>query len=478
MPLRMLFSGCVLLCLMSSPCLAQVEREQVLNTLERACDFYIENCSKHGGYDWRYSKNLKLTEGEAETDENTIWVQPPGTPAIGMSLLDAYELTGKEKYRDAALKTAEALLQGQMQSGGWYYSITFDEVERKKWGYRDNESFKLNPSRKNKTNITTLDDDTTPAAVRFMVRMDGTLKFKNSKIHDSCMFALNALIQAQHPVGGWAQNWDRHPSKPVWPKYPVLNASYPEEWSREWLNDWTGKYYLNDNVTGNMISTMLLAWEVYGDDEYLNCAKRAGDFLVRAQMPIPQQGWCQQYNEEMHPVWDRKFEPPALASDETQETIETLMMLFEKSGDKKYLQPIPSALTYLKSSLLKDGQLARFYELKTNRPLYLEVIDGKYHLTYDDSNLPTHYAFKIPAKIEKYESEYRRLTKEPIRQKSPRKPSQDRIQSIMSGLDERGAWVDSGNMKGYNKASKEGVIESETFVKNVRDLCDYLRATK
>ena len=38
------------------------------------------------------------------------------------------------------------------------------------------------------------------------------------------------------------------------------------------------------------------------------------------------------------------------------------------SGD--IWKPVPRAIQYFRKSQLKDGRLARFYELQTNRPLY------------------------------------------------------------------------------------------------------------
>ncbi len=475
MRLLPLVAGLLSVLMFSIPTEAQPSREEMIATLKKAADFYIENCSKHGGYVWRYSNDLTLSEGEAETPADVIWVQPHGTPTIGSSLLRVYEVTGDRKYLDEALRTGEALVSGQLHSGGWYYSITFDPEERKKWGYRENVGFRTSSSRKNKTNITTLDDDTTPAAVRFLVELDAALNFRNAEIHDAARFALDALLLAQHPNGGWAQNWDRHPRNPVWPKYPVLAASYPTEWSRVWLNDWTGKYFLNDNVCGNMIDTMLLASKYYQDSRYLESAKKTGDFLLLARMPEPQPAWAQQYNEQMYPVWDRKFEPPAIASDETQETLESLMTLYEWTGDERYLEPVPGALAWLKKSLLDDGQLARFYELKTNQPLYFVVVDGKYNLTSSDADLPTHYGFKIASQIEKLERMYELVQKARKPGQRVRRPSAGRLNEIVSSLDKRGAWTEPGPMKGYRKASREAVITSEMFYKNVRDLCDGLQ---
>jgi hypothetical protein len=51
------------------------------------------------------------------------------------------------------------------------------------------------------------------------------------------------------------------------------------------------------------------------------------------------------------------------------------------------------------------------------------------------------------------------------------------VQAILRALDDRGAWVDAGNMKGFGKASREGVIQSETFVRNVSILCRSLEAS-
>src|SRR5690606_17762252 len=105
-------------------------------------------------------------------------------------------------------------------------------------------------------------------------------------------------------------------------------------------------------------------------------------------------------NYDMEPIWARKFEPPGVSGDETQEVIETLMFIARVTGDRKYLDPIPAALAWLERSTLPDGQLARYYELETNRPLYMQRRGDVYSLTYDDSNLPDHYGWKSPARID------------------------------------------------------------------------------
>ena len=39
----------------------------------------------------------------------------------------------------------------------------------------------------------------------------------------------------------------------------------------------------------------------------------------------------------MHPIWARKFKPPAVTGGESQDVLETLMKIYRATGDKKYL---------------------------------------------------------------------------------------------------------------------------------------------
>ena len=447
--------------------------------IRNAVEFFHGACSKNGGYVWRYSRDLRLSEGEAETDETMIWVQPPGTPAVGMAFLDAYGATGDRFYLAAAEEAADALVRGQLQSGGWYYHIQLHAEKRKTYGYRDNKAFRPSSTKKNRTNVTTLDDDTTSAATRCLIRMDKQLSFRQPRIHDAATFALEALLAAQYPNGGWHQNWDTYPDPQSEKDYPIIRASYPESWSRRWLNDWPGRYFINDNVMGNMIATMLEAWEVYGEEEYLHSATRAGDFLVLAQMPEPQPAWAQQYDAEMHPVWDRKFEPPSISGWESQDVMEALMLLYDKTGEAKYLEPIPPALAYLRKSRLPGGRLARFYELGTNRPLYFKRTGKKYDLTYFSDDLPTHYGFIVESRLDEIEARYTQLINHgpAARERAPdRAELAQQVGAIIDGMDDRGAWIDKRSMKGFRKASPEGVIQSETFINNVKKLCQYVES--
>ncbi len=467
----------LLLALAPAPA-AEPARADVLAGMRKAATFFREKCSHHGGYMWRVSKDLTLAEGEGETTDSMCWVQPPGTPSVGETFLDAFAVTGDRWYLDAAHAAATALVKGQMQSGGWYYSIEFDPAKRAAWGYRDNAAYRPDskPGR-DERNLTMLDDDVTPAVLRFLLRMDRALSGKDAAITDALKFAVDAVLAAQPPMGGWRHNWDRYPVSPKAAESPLKSASYPDAWPRVWPNDWRGVYYLNDNISGNALTTLLLAHEFTGDARCLAAAKRTGDFFLRAQMPDPQPAWAQQYDAQMQPVWDRKFEPPAIVSHESEQAIAALTLLARKTGERKYLEPIPRALAWLKKVRFADGRLARFYELKTDRPLYFKVTGKRYDLTYDDGDLPTHYGFIVPSHLEALEKEYERVGAG-ARNDPPLEPNShlgEKVTALLAQLDARGAWIDPRGMKGFRKASPEGVIQSETFNAYMAVLCRWLR---
>src|SRR5262249_51854494 len=149
--------------------------------------------------------------------------------------------------------------------------------------------------------------------------------------------------------------------------------------------------------------------------------------------------WCQQYNYEMVPIWARKFEPPAVTGWESQDVLETLLKIARYTGQPKYLEPIPRALGYFKKCLLPDGRVARYYELKTNKPLYM---DASYQLTYDDSAAPSHYGWKQPARFDEIE----KACQDAKRGAGPARPRpanefEEGVRRVIRELDAEGRWV-------------------------------------
>ena len=461
-------------------------RTQAERALRRGVEFFRQEVAVEGSYLWQYSEDLTQREGEGVATATQGWVQPPGTPSVGSAFLTAYEATGDRYHLEAARETAHALVRGQLLSGGWHYSIEFDKAGRKR------KAFRVGGNPKGR-NTTTLDDDTTQAALRFLLRADQTLGFQDAKIHECLEYALGCLLQAQYPNGAWPQGYDHFPDPA---KFPAKRASYPETWSRTWpgSQQYWQYYTLNDRALPDTITTMLDAERICGDPqagkranqlarECRAAAEKAGDFLLLAQMPEPQPAWAQQYDFDMHPAWARKFEPPAVTGSESFDAMKILMRLYRETGQRKYLESIPRALAYFRRSRLPNGQLARFYELRTNKPLYFTK---DYRLTYADGDLPTHYAFKVADRTDGVAREYEQLAKldhADLKQSSRPTPEKAtpglvaEVKKVIAAQDARGRWVENGQLRYQrSKGQTAQVIKCTTFIRNVRTLSRYLAA--
>ncbi len=442
---------------------------EVLTAMKRAATYYREQVAVHGGYVYFYSPDLTERFGEGTASANQIWVQPPGTPTVGMAYLEAYRATTDDFYLDAATESAEALIYGQLESGGWTNSIDFDPKGRTAQ-YRNGKGRGKNNS--------SLDDDQTQSAIRFLVQLDRAYDFKNETIHDAATTALDALLAAQFANGAFPQVW----TGPVDQSLPIQQASFPKyDWKTEGrIKNYWDMYTLNDGLAGSVATVLIEAHETYDDDRYLKSLKKLGDFLILAQLPSPQPAWAQQYNYEMNPIWARRFEPPAVAGRESQDAIETLLAIFEVTRDKKYLEPIPKAVNYLESSILPDGRLARYYEMQSNRPLYMNRNGRDYFLTYDDKNLPDHYGWKTDQKLEKLKNEYRKLVSSPKSTKAQRKVTPSQVQPILASMDDQGRWITTYKdqlLVGDQKFRPgDQYISSETFAEHIETLSGYLKS--
>ncbi|MBI3795365.1 MAG: pectic acid lyase [Deltaproteobacteria bacterium] len=457
--------------------------EQAAVALVHATTFFRTQVAVHGSYLWTYSADLKTRFGEVSVydprlstaekgaTETQGWVQPPGTPAVGMAYLRAFEATGDPTYLEAAHEAALALAWTQLASGGWDYRIEFDPVKSPQWYYRrDVEAGDMN--RGERYNTSTFDDNNSQSALRLLMQVDRALQRQDPEVHHAVEYGLAKLLEAQYPNGAWPQTYNGEPRTAA--EHPVQQARYPAAWSRTSPGVEYGKFYtFNDDAICELIRTLLEAHRIYGKQKYLTAARAGGDFILRAQLPAPQPGWAQQYNWQMEPAWARKFEPPAVASAESGDVVHTLLDLYLYSGDEKYLTPIPSAVAWFQRSRLPDGRWARFYELQTNRPLYFTK---QYELVYTDADLPTHYrfqsAYRIPNAIAYWE-QVRREGRDQylIAERRPRTLEErqraaatlePRVRAILGALDDRGRWVE------------DGTIRAKTFNRNVATLVEYL----
>ena len=453
-------------------------RAEAAAAINKAVAFFRDKVSAEGGYDWRYSEDLAHREGEEKTTATQAWIQSPGTPAVGEALLRAFERTKAPDLLAAATRTARALVMGQLHSGGWAEFIEFDAEKRKAYAYRV-DGLTASKGR----NTTTLDDDKTQSAIRFLMHVDRALDFQDQPIHEATLYALDGLIKAQFPNGAWPQRFSAPPNAA---DHPVLKANYPETWPRIYPGvNYSGFYTLNDNAQADVIATLFEAADIYSDTRYSDAAKRGGDFLILAQLPEPQPAWAQQYNTQMQPAWARKFEPASITGGESQGAIRILMDVYRQTGDMKYLEPIPRALDYLERSQLVSGRLARFYELQTNRPLYFTK---QYELVYTDHDLPTHYGFTVPSNVRKMRSDYQKLVATDAAKLKPApKPETYELspalisaaRAAIDSLDSRGAWVESGGLRAGTQTANtvSRVITTQTFMRNLDTLSRFVAAS-
>jgi hypothetical protein len=437
--------------------------------LERATR-YLVSIAVHGGYVWRYRPDMTYREGEVAAKATDVWVQAPGTQSVGEAFLDAYVATGDQLHFDAAAGAVGALLLGQLQSGGWDYTISFAPDDRARSAYRANGK-----ASSKRQNVTTLDDDTTQGALRFLMRFLHLAEERGNdtrSVRSAILTGLASMLAAQYPNGAWPQVYSGKAA--AQPGKRGLPATIPDDWPRIWPDrDYASFYTLNDNTQADCIRTMLAAWKQFGDPRYRDAALRGGEFLLQAQLPAPQAAWAQQYDFAMHPAWARPYEPPALASAESAAAARALVDLYAETGDERFLAAVPPFLAWLERSEIAPGRWARLYELGTNRPLYGDR-DGRLHYALNEisAERQSDYAwegtFGIPSFRNYYDlirsvgrsaylaGAWERLDRPP--------PEPNVITALLAQQDSSGRWI------------SDGWIDMESFTAKMDTLAAYLRA--
>ena len=194
---------------------------------------------------------------------------------MGLAFLAAYEATQDKQYLDAARAAGEALMYGQLKSGGWQNNVDFDPQGKGLNLYRNGKgrgAEQLDARRRHFA-----DGDPLHGPTRRSPRIQGSKAFMNRP-----QFALDALLKAQFANGAFPQIW----TGPV-PQVEVKPASYPDyDYRTEGkVKDYWNMYTLNDGLAGTVSETLLAAHDVYKDDKYLQALTKLGDFLILAQMP-------------------------------------------------------------------------------------------------------------------------------------------------------------------------------------------------
>jgi hypothetical protein len=410
-------------------------------SLEKGIAF-MHTLAIEGGYVYHYTLDGKEKWGEGKTDDRTIEVQPPGTPAVGMSMLRAYKVTKNHDFLEAAEDAAKALILGQNDLGGWDHKIYFDRPKGKKVSFDDNQ---------------------TQSAISFLMALDQEID--TPALTDAIIRALEMMLTSQLDHGGWPH------------KYP-----------------WQGNYHdyatFNDHGINDCIRVMIEADTYYEKEAYFQSLQQVGRFLMISQLPPPQPGWAQQYNEFLQPAWARTFEPPSVCPSASLHNINSLIDLFRHTGQGQFLEPIPDAIRWLKASQLPNGKWGRFLELGTNQPLYYDRgrirVDSLHQLSLERR---TGYGYEtdISKLLADTEQRYLSIAGRASKVVEPQlheklKILASTVNEIIESQDHEGRWIvyhdkfrqDVPTDRWNGEYRIEDRVSSAEFNKNIHLLCDFL----
>jgi hypothetical protein len=286
---------------------------------------------------------MQMAEGVAAPLGLAHWdllvVRSPGTPAAGLLLLAAHRLTGRAEYLEAARRTGDLLVAVQLGSGGWISEMPV-------------EGARLSPWFPWVALHTTLDDDVTPGAIRFLLALGE--RTGDARYRRAAERGVDLLVRAQLDSGAWPHAW-----RPAWLR--GLHASREDHPS------------LNDGLTPVIVETLLSAARTLQRPELVRAARRGGEWLLAAQQSPPRAGWAQQYDDAGRPAGMRPFEPAALASWESRHAIDALDALARATGETRWCASIRAAASWLRGAAVSPGCWARFYGLEDGQPMYLDA---------------------------------------------------------------------------------------------------------
>jgi len=488
MRLGNILSTLVLFLLLSSTSMADPAKRDVLTAMENAAKYMMENVSTNGGFVWYYTSDLSKRWGEVPARESQIWMQR-GTNDVGEMFLSLFRITGDERYLGYAKRVANAVIWGQYPGGGWHYLTDFDmpgiqrwydNVASKCWGWEEYYHFYSNA---------TYDNDVTTSSTRFLLHY--YMETFDPSYRSALLKGLGVILDSQFLNGAWPQ------------RYP-LKAEY----SKDGIPDYSVMYTLNDGVAASNIRLLVEAYKLLGENRYMEAARRGMDFYLIAQGPEGEGAWAEQYDFDLHPTYARTYEPGAWHSSRTAECIDELLYFYLVTGDRRYLDAVPSALDWLTQTGInsdpdkkahRDGNLysythAVYYETGTNQPLYVHregssIEDGRYWTDKKFGNAPCHVRQVAVIDIDALKKRYQRIASLISaqdrnaylnREKRALKPDVAAIDKILKSQEKNGRWISDIDIPNYtDPCDRSGWkrirgISTRVFINNMKALAEYV----
>ncbi len=348
---------------------ADKRSERILSTMKRATRYMMDVASYRGGFVWSYLPDGSRQWGEMEAYRTMVWIQPPGTPAVGHLMLDAYHATGDEYYYACAERIANALIWGQLPCGGWNYMFDFaGEGSMRQWYATIGRSgWRLEEFQHYYGNAT-FDDVGTIQAAKFLLRL---YVEKNDPAYRAPLDkAIDFVLQSQYPIGGWPQRW------PL--RYDHVFHGKA---------DYSSFITLNDDVIPENIDFLVQCYQALGMTSLKEPIMRALNLSIVLQQGEPYAGWADQYTvEDLQPAHARSYEPRSVNTGTTAHMIHKMIDYYRLTGETKFLSGIPAALRFLESQALPAAEVERWSRNNNGRPLregtilvprFIDPDDGK-----------------------------------------------------------------------------------------------------
>lgn len=415
---------------------------QVKATMKAATRFMMDKVSCQGGFVWQYLPDLSRSWGELEARRSMVWIQPTGTPSVGIVLVEAYEATRDAYYLKAALKVAETLIEGQLPCGGWNYVFDlkgedslqtwYETVGKNAWRLEEFQHYYGNA---------TFDDGGTIESGNFLLRLNAHVRDKS--VSNALENVIRLVLDSQYPSGGWPQ------------RYPLMDG-----FSKNGIPDYTACITLNDDVLHKNIEFLLSCSRVLKRPALKEAALKAMRCCRDLQQKGPYPGWSDQYTLDGKPAQARTYEPRAINTATTVKCVQLMLEFFGTTGDSSFLAGIPAALNFVESQRLPDSMVAlsgkrfrgtenimtpRFVDPDSGLPLFVHrkgsnVVNGSYYVDQDIRHTIVHYASQAMFDLKPLREAFDRKKWVETEDDLGSFPSRRPVEDVLKDFDPTGYW--------------------------------------
>ncbi len=283
---------------------------------------------------------------------------------------------------EEASKLTEVILSYQTPSGGWSKSIDYSKGPRRAgthWTTQSGEGWHY---------CGTIDNRSTTEQLKFLAAVFTATQ--SDKARAGFMRGIEWIFEGQYPNGGWPQNY---PIEPGYHEAITLNDNAMTH-VLEILND------IQSGVSP-------FAWTDAGLRTKAAASFQQGlDCVSAAQIHVNgvRTVWCAQHDPlSLAPIGARKKEPPSLSGSESAELLKFLMRKGPLTPDvSEMVEPAlkwfgDHRITGLKKTKNTAGKTdyvsdpesrevywARFYDVKTGKPMFAGAQDGIVYDTFSE----------------------------------------------------------------------------------------------